>query len=252
VRVSFAVIGSLLVLGCGRAEPEPAPAPTSGAETPSRTTPARGESADIRDYMASHFVIALFAHDRLVEGDLAAIREPLTEFAAYRYDDVAPGSWLPWLARIQEAARIASQAREIEPAATAIAAIARDCGGCHEAHGKGPARPQAVSQPAEPKSETVPDRMRRHAWAIDEMWEGLVFPSDAAWQAGADAMASGTADFAPGESSDETFAALLAELRTLGAQAREASSAAARAESYAALLTRCAACHARAEVTRYE
>lgn len=243
---------SMVVTGCGHAEPEPLRAPTSGAEAPARPTPPSARQADIRDYMTSHFVITLFAHDRLVEGDLEAIRAPLMDFAAYRYDDVAPGSWLPWLAQIQEAARIAAQAREIGPAATAIAAIARDCGACHEAHGRRPARARADTPPTAPGSETVPDRMRRHAWAIDELWQGLVLPSDAAWQAGAEAMASGSPDFAPGESSDETFALLLAELRALGAQAREATSAADRAEGYAALLARCAGCHARAEVTRYE
>lgn len=252
-------IGALFLLACGgsdpaRSDPNAQPARATGDEQPrpaARSTTAPAGQADIRDYMASHFVIALYAHDRLVEGDLEAIREPLAEFAAYRYDDVAPGSWMPWLARIQAAARIAAQAQGIETAASAVAAIARDCGACHEAHGARPAEVTVDAPGPGRRPETVPERMRRHVWGIDQLWRGLVSPSDAAWRAGAEALAGGSPELAPGESSDEAFQLLLDQLRALGQQALGVSTVAAREEVYATLLSRCAGCHARAEITPY-
>jgi hypothetical protein len=245
---------SVLMLGCGHGEavrPESQQAAATEPEAePQAASPAKQKfSDDIRDYMGSHFAIAVFAHDRLVEGDLVALREPLTEFAAYRYDDVAPGTWLPWLARIQEAARLAAEAQTLERAASGVAAIAQDCGGCHVALGGGPHVVGPSSTRTATRGETMPARMHRHAWAIDQLWEGLVVPSDRAWTAGAKALADGSSRLAAGESSDAEFIDLLEEVRTLASGAVDSTSSAQRTQTYAALLARCGGCHARAEVT---
>ena len=245
----------VLLLGCGHGEaarPQPKASPAPQAEAQPAPAKKKKFSDDITDYMGSHFAVAVFAHDRLVEGDLEALREPLAEFARYRYDDVAPGSWMPWLAQIQEAARLASEAQTIESAASAVAAIAEDCGGCHVAHGSGPHVVGPPHAPTTGRQETMPARMHRHAWAIDQLWEGLVVPSDRAWSAGAKALADGSSKLAAGESSDERFIQLLDEMRTLASGAVESTSAAQRAQTYAALLARCGGCHARAEVTHLD
>src|SRR5262245_53079650 len=75
--------------------------------------------------------------------------------------------------------------------ALALANTAAVCGQCHAAAGSGPSFPEADDADAElGLSDTLGDRMERHAWAANRMWEGLIAPSDSAWRAGSAELAS--------------------------------------------------------------
>lgn len=226
-----------------KSEPAQAPAkPKAGGESSGRSL----ATLRIEDFMADHFLIATFSRDAIINGDLESLREPLSALAQHDYAEVAPGGWMPWIAQIQEAANVTAQAQRLDAAASGVAAIARVCGGCHEAQGGGPRYVQANESDAQTGSRTLPDRMYRHMWAADRLWEGITGPSDRAWSAGAQALARVTAEPAPENAPlPPELVAGLAELRGLGLQAQEATSLEQRANVYGLLIATCAGCHAR-------
>jgi cytochrome c553 len=200
---------------------------------------------NIASFMAEHFVIATLARDAVIKGKVNELREPLRALADYRYTEVALGGWADQVAQLQQAARLTSEAKTIEQAATGVAAMARVCGSCHLRGGRGPA---PVESPRETKSTRADDlakRMYRHMWAADRMWIGLTTPSDDAWLAGASALAR-----APQRTPVDApvpppgFGRALLEVRQLGQRAGEVSSLDERANVYALLLATCANCHA--------
>lgn len=100
-----------------------------------------------------------------------------------------------------------------------------------------------------PKSDSFSTRMHRHAWGSERLWEGLMAPSDAAWQAGAAALAHApvkTPKLPAGAPKD--FASSLTKLRDLGVQASQATSAEERSKVYALTLAMCAECHSQAAI----
>jgi cytochrome c553 len=69
-------------------------------------------------------------------------------------------------------------------AATAVSQMARICGDCHLAYGV-QLEFGYDSLPSEDLEDVV-THMQRHLWAVDRLWEGLIGPSDRAWNRGAD------------------------------------------------------------------
>jgi len=58
------------------------------------------------------------------------------------------------------------------------------CGACHKAAGG----PRANVEAAPASGGSVEARLRRHVWATERLWEGIVVPSDASWKLGADGL----------------------------------------------------------------
>jgi cytochrome c553 len=86
--------------------------------------------------------------------------------------------------------------------------------------------------------------MARHAWAADRLWDGLVLPSNAAWEGGADAFAGvplDTDDLA--FDNPEGVRALANRTHELGRRAGLETEPSLRARTYGELLSACAACH---------
>jgi cytochrome c553 len=199
----------------------------------------------IEDFMADHFVLVTFGRDAVINGDLEALREPLGALADYDYKRVAPGGWVPWIARIQSAARLTADATTLEAAATGVATMARACGGCHEATEGGPDFQTSGGESISPPTDTLDARMRRHIWAADRLWEGLTGPSAEAWADGASALAhTPSAPPVTDPPLPPRFVAALAQTRALAEHAAAAGSLAERANVYALLLASCAGCHA--------
>lgn len=239
---------ALVLAGCAADSAQaPSPPPRSAAEG-SEAAPAPAEQAPLAQgperYMQEHFILAVYARDAIVNGDLEGLRRPLGEFASFGYDDVAPGGWLPWVAQLQQAARLVASAQSLQAAASGVAAMGRVCGDCHTAMQAGPGFVALEAKGEPPPSESLATRMFRHTWAADQMWSGLIGPSDAAWNAGAEVLAR-----APSEVSEVSpeLAARLSEARQIGQDAREAASPDARTERMAELLATCAGCHAEAQ-----
>jgi hypothetical protein len=95
------------------------------------------------------------------------------------------------------------------------------------------------------KDENLTDRMRQHAWAADELWLGLVTPSELNWRRGARALAHTflTAPAQDGEEVSEPAHQRLLEIRALGEEASRAGTTESRAIVYGDLLSRCGQCH---------
>ena len=88
--------------------------------------------------------------------------------------------------------------------------------------------------------------MVRHLWAADRMWEGLVGPSEAAWTAGAEAMAEtqpAMAGALRASVSGQGAGVFLEELGLLAQEAKDARGIDARADVYGRLLGTCDRCH---------
>ena len=235
----------LLLSACTHATvvpPPVAPRAKLATSTPSTTTEPPGR---IEDYMLNHYVIAVLSRDAVIGGSLEGMRAPLRSFAEHKYADVALGGWLPYVAQLQEAARLTASAATLDLAATGVATMARGCGACHTASGRGPAVALRVANSHLQRTNMIHARMGMHMWAAEQLWEGLVVPSDEAWNQGAAALAHLPAEAPAHEPPlSPAFAQALLEVRTLGENALEAASQDDRANVYARLLARCAACHA--------
>lgn len=236
----------------------PAPQPASASAQPGAAVEElaaeRDESPDeldefgaapvrIEDFMNSHFVIITWARDAVINGSLEALREPLYTMADFDYKPVAPGGWMEKIAAIQATARITAEAESLAMAAAGVATMARQCGDCHTAERHKPYFGPDIRarRPVEPGS--LQERMERHIWATDRMWEGLTAPSEDAWNAGAAALANLPVDKAAARLPEE-YVAQLRTLRELGAAAVHADTRADRANVFGAMLASCATCHA--------
>lgn len=229
----------LSVLGCGHTQAvQPPPAAAVAPQA------AHASQEDIGDFMRDHFLIARFARDAVVDGDLEKLREPLRVFAEYRYDSVAAGGWMRGVAQLQTAARLTAEAEDLTLAATGVAAMARICGDCHREQGQSLSIIPAAIATVTPNSDRIEQRMLRHDWAAERLWEGLIAPSDQAWHAGAAALSHAPAP-APSMEGDVPagFAGALAQLRELGTRAGAAHSRDERTNVYASALATCASCH---------
>jgi mono/diheme cytochrome c family protein len=245
-----------LFIACAPSEPAP-PAPpssahSSGAEqanaapSTAASKPAE-ETEDLSSYMVEHFVIVTYARDAVIAGKVTEMRRALGALADYKYEHVTPGDWQPWIAKLQAAARPAKTAKTLLEASQAIANTAAVCGECHVAGGSGPNFPTADGpEPDSGLSNTLSERMERHAWAADRMWEGLIAPSDEAWHEGVSELST-LPSKAPADQPtlSPEFARELRAVRALGAEARNTHDSSGRAALYARVLTTCAGCHER-------
>lgn len=97
-----------------------------------------------------------------------------------------------------------------------------------------------------PKKDHLLDRMDRHALAAELMWEGLIAPSDSAWQAGAtELLQAPVAAPSSQPALSKDVAAGLRGVRQLALRASKASSADEREVVYSELLSACSDCHQR-------
>jgi cytochrome c553 len=124
-----------------------------------------------------------------------------------------------------------------------VATMARVCGECHEKTHGGPALPPPPDSADYYDADTLDERMGRHMWASELLWEGLTGPSDVSWKAGADRLIQ-----APAQLDDVlpvNFDGELRRVQAIGQSASEASTLTARADVYGLLIATCAQCHSR-------
>jgi cytochrome c553 len=225
------------------AAPEPMEARAARSERVPTKVPELPASAKIGDVMLDHFLITSWARDAVIAGLLEPMKGPLNALADYRYDGIPVAGWAPQLAQLQAAARLTSTAATLETAAMGVATMARMCGECHMEKHAGPVIPPVPESNETARPDSVPERMDRHMWATELLWEGLTGPSDKVWKAGADMLVR-----APERLDQElpaAFDADLREIRGLGEQARGASTLEERADVMGLLIATCADCHTR-------
>jgi mono/diheme cytochrome c family protein len=196
--------------------------------------------------MQDHFGQASQARDAIVRGQLALAEAPLIWLGQHAFAKNLPAEWHPHIDRMQRAALEANRLSTLTAAADGVSAMASECGGCHSALGRGPTLTPSdwteLDEAAKPLAAqaALQQRMDKQLWGIERMWEGLIVPSDLAWQQGAQSLSELKAH--PNVAAK--LRARLGRVRALGTQARAASDAAARGQAYARILAECGSCHA--------
>jgi len=90
--------------------------------------------------------------------------------------------------------------------------------------------------------------MPRHAWAMTQMYNGVLYNSERPWQAGAELLANRAAwadELPPRRLPSPRENALATSMRELGLRAQSTSDGSLRADLYGELLASCAGCHER-------
>ncbi|MBX3269411.1 MAG: hypothetical protein KF729_04075 [Sandaracinaceae bacterium] len=227
--------------GCGDDAPaEPAPTPATEPSPPEPPEiPAPSATGAV---MHGHYARASEARDALIRADVPAARGHLEWLAAHDEGRALDGALRPRLAAMQAAAGAHAEATTLTEAGQALATTLVRCGECHAAVG----RRFAMERPPIPEGEDTPAHMRRHAWAAERMFEGLVIDDVEHFRAGAAALRE--APLAPAalgrdQAPPAQLAALSAHVHELSAEAEQAADAEARAAIYGRFLATCAACH---------
>lgn len=178
----------------------------------------------------------------IVHGDLAGAHADARELAELDQPD-ALARWQPYFASIRDAARQIENSPGIVGAARLTAELGRRCARCHEAIG---ARIAFPAEPAPPGDPRLVVQMVSHQWAAEQMWQGLIGPSDARWLAGARALSQAPLHIVAQAvtPSSELDIDDVARIRLYARRAQAAGSQDARADLFGAMLGTCAHCHA--------
>lgn len=187
-------------------------------------------------HMAQHYSQVLDIQKALVAGNLAAARPGARWLSEHRGDEYGTPAGPSLEVMRNEAATLLRQ-NDILPASRTLGRMGVACGDCHVALDV--KVPFTLEEP--PASSAIPAaQMTRHAWAMDRLWDGLSYPSDAAWRAGAGALTTMPVNFGNNDQANR----LAARIHDLSGQAAVATTARERADTYGDLLETCALCHA--------
>ena len=226
-RLLFALVGVSVVLSAGAAQHEEVP----------------GDAALSR-HMHEHLSTIRAVKQFIIAGQLAGMREPAAWLAEHDAAPGLPSGWQPYVAELRQHAKDTLAANHLVFAAASFSEMARTCGDCHRAYGvSGVVDPPVGGAPA---GDTLQAQMRRHLWAANRMWEGLIGPSDDAWSAGVAALASidvDTADIGTPEAVQPKVEYLLTRIGELGVLGGELDSSQERSAVYGEFLSLCADCH---------
>ena len=179
----------------------------------------------------------------IIQGDLGKAKAGAAWLVEGTETESASTATEEHLTRLRGYAALISQAETIEAAARQTGQLAGACGDCHRAAGGGP---HFVIGTDMPDGRGLTQRMIRHFWAADRMWEGLVGPSEEAWAAGASALDAEwilPEDLERGAGSVDAAEAYARRIRELAGDARSATGQEERASVYGALLGTCNGCH---------
>lgn len=218
--------------------PSAAPPPT----TPPPTSAAPSDEA-VHAVMEGHYSRARSVHDALVRADMEQARADMAWIATHEEGNALPAEVQPLLAAMQaEAARFAD-ATTLTEAGTAVGHMLVRCGACHaQTHGG----PQVAETPI-PEGDTPEARMRRHQWAADRMFDGLLTASPETFREGNEALTSAPLTQAelPATAAqpEEQVVTLTTHVRDLGAEAAAATDDESRASIYGRYVATCGACH---------
>lgn len=224
----------------------------SCAEQPIQQAPPQELPENITEDMGKHFEQVSSIQKAVIRDDLDAVSAAANWLSANHTMVGAPEGWGPHIQEMRSFARAASEAKSVEAAASTLASMSRACGKCHEALEAEPRIPELGAKGLPPKdpAETVP-HMLRHYWAVDQLWIGIVNPSEQSWNKGTEAL--DTVPLGPLKMTDDEeittdvgdWAKAVHEISAQAAMAQDWDS---RARLYGELLATCAQCHQKLEV----
>lgn len=228
---------ALVLLTACKANPEGPPRAASSVDT----TQTRSVSTTL---MFRHEVLGLAVRDAVKRGDLPGAQRNARDLAARATLDASP-ELSEGTQAMRSAATAVANAQDLHAAATATGELVRTCATCH-ARLTGPVRLE-VGIPPRPEPD-LRVRMLRHAWAMDELWNGMIGNTEPPWKAGATVLADpalAQSELVPKKTSSPQVDALAQSVERLGHRAVAASDTSVRAAIYGELLATCADCHTR-------
>lgn len=250
IRSSFVVAIVALLASCSRkADDSEAPGsavpPAPVAVVADAATPVDGAAPDgetVKQHMNEHFAAITELQRAIAHGRLEAAQSQ----AQWIVDHEEPSriaAWAPLVTELKQAAREVVAARDVPTASALAARLGRACSRCHEQNA---AVVSFAWEQAPPEGTTLAAQMKRHQWAAQRLWEGLVAPIDDVWREGATVLASTKLDVTAASAGVPRgdVAALAAKVRTLATRAVTLEDGDARAALYGELLSTCAGCHA--------
>jgi hypothetical protein len=230
----------VFVLSCG-GQPSQTPPPAAQSQQPAAKA---APSPAVAAYMKEHFTRVAAVRDAVILDDPKAAQEAANWIIEQQPVEGLPGEWKPHVEAIKAAAHDALNATSVEQAGAAVGSMGRACGECHQALGAKLTVPAVGPVPTDLSG--VPGHMKRHNWAIDQMWAGLVYPAEDAWRRGADGLAFAALkpeELAKDQVLGRKVSALAIDVHTLGGEGAKAEGAARRAEVYGKLIATCTDCH---------
>lgn len=245
-RVGCWAVACALLVACGEDEPvSPAEGPEPAVESEPESDPGDDvpEVTPLGDLMRGHFQRARDARDAMVRGDLDEARRHMSWLATHQRAEDLPEDLRPLLTVMQTEAAQFAEAQTFTEAGTALARTLTSCGACHRT---AQASPQ-IGTPPVPLGDDLAAHMRRHEWAAERMWAGLVTDDVETYVAGTLVLREASLHEAelPGseEHPPERIAAITRHVHELGSNAETAEDWDERAAIYGRLLATCATCH---------
>ena len=218
----------------------------------SRILPAqevRGEDeTEVATHMHEHLARITTIKSLIIMGNLDGVREPAIWLADHEAVSGLPEDFEPYVGLMRQYAREVNNALDLKSAAIAVSGMARTCSNCHLVN-EVEIEFGYDQMPAE-WSDTV-SHMQRHQWAADRLWDGLIAPSDTAWDRGMNMLVDVPLhpdDVTDENSADVDTAALdriARRIHKLAGLGTIATTPTARSELYGEMLGLCADCHTR-------
>ena len=236
------LLAALAVCACEATRPsERGEIPGAPESAPSAA--GHASEATVQASMQGHDKHGDAMRNAMGRGDLEGAKGEAKLLAELQIAGPTSGLFRHLLDAMKAAAARASGANDSKDASRDVGGVAKTCGDCHTVFGR---RGMIVGQPAAPTS-GVRASMQRHQWAAEQLWYGIVVPSDDAWNAGALAMAEAPLApeaLAPGKSPVPRVGELAQTVHDLGRKAGTIERVDLRADLYGQMLATCAECHA--------
>jgi cytochrome c553 len=220
--------------------------------TTSRLLPAQEVGAalesDVAMHMHEHLNRITTIKSLIIMGNLDGVREPAAWLADHEAVAGLPTNYEPYVGLMREYAREVNNATDLKSAAISVSNMARTCSNCHLVN-EIEIEFGYDQRPAE-WSDTV-SHMQRHQWAADRLWEGLIGPSDAAWDRGTDMLIDvplqpdDVLDEASVDVDSDALDQITHRIHVLAGQGASARTPTQRSELYGEMLGLCAECHTR-------
>ena len=235
------VLPVVLLAACG--DPRtPAPVSSSPAQPSDAATATTfaDKLVAIQRRMHVRFGAAERIEQAIALGDIERANAEARTIVELDEPDVLP-QWKPYLANVRAAATEIADARDPIAGARRTAELGSACARCHIAIG---ARISFPRDPAPPASHRLVPQMAGHQWAAQQMWRGVIAPSDERWLAGAHELADARLDIV----AQAVTPWSVVDVDDIGRVRSMATTALAiepseRASTFAGVLATCAHCH---------
>jgi hypothetical protein len=189
--------------------------------------------------MNAHFIDAMLIRKAVIAGTPERAADAAQALGQAQKLDEVPANWRVSVGRMQQVAARINNSTSAAQAAGATADLGVACGECHQRLGG----PKASSAPPPPEGTALVERMQRHVWATERLWEGLTVPSRDAWNAGANALSASPFPAEVLKQGGVHGRSAAGDFSRLVVQAPTKKTVEERAALYAELLVTCGGCH---------